>query len=145
MSGWFAGKLVLIDAQDDVSIAFRGSKAMPCVRAPWVGDFSFDPEHVYARSRSLGPVRINVGSLKTLAARLGEAFVRVEQGVFVNVVSYPLVVDKPGKLIGVVLGRDRSCEPMIEWVVASRMGLRAIQASLKLAPAPTSDSPVSTG
>ena len=67
VAGRFEGVRVFLRSSD-ILYAFLGSKAFACVHAPWVGRYKYNDRTVYARSRTLGLVRVRIAALTRLRA-----------------------------------------------------------------------------
>jgi hypothetical protein len=111
----------------DLLFAFLGSKALTCVRAPWVGRYTYHDSTVYGRSRALGLVRVRIPSLKRLRELLGDGFVQIEQGILVNLDAVFSVHERRegvGWVVGVLVDVSADGVPIVEELVASRNGRR---------------------
>ncbi len=127
MAGPFEGKKVFLKIED-LRYAFRGSKALSCVRAPWVHRYTYADATVYGRSRTWGLVRVQIDSLRKLCTRLGDSFVQIESGVLAAIDAVVSVDDQrsgAGGVVGVLVSASEEL-PVVEELVASRNGRRGL-------------------
>ena len=128
VAGRFEGVRVFLRSSD-ILYAFLGSKAFACVHAPWVGRYKYNDRTVYARSRTLGLVRVRIAALTRLGELLGRQFVQSEHGVLVNLDAvFSVGEQRPGGgcVVGVLVDVPAHASPIVEEVVASRNGRREL-------------------